>query len=79
MWGGGGGDGVYSIAQGRVESIQKRFHSMADTAIIGRNSCMVHSTAACKVTYMSVSFSAVSVHCCEVLPYGPLYSCLPTV
>ena len=50
---------------------------MADTAITGRNSCMVHSTAACIVTYMSVCFSAVSVHCCEVLPYGPLYSCLP--
>ena len=43
---------------------------MADTAITGRNSCMVHSTGACKVhIYMSVCFSAISDHCCEVLPY----------
>ena len=69
-----------------MESIQNRVHSMADTAITGRNSCMVHSTAACKVTYMSVCFSAVSttavrfyhmVHSTVVcLPYDPL-RCMP--
>ena len=45
-----------------------------------RNSYRVHSTTACKVTCLSACFSAVSVHCCEVLPYGPpLYSCLPAI